>query len=177
MAHIVKCRICKQQFDTAKEEYVIVGKQSYYHKKCYDDWVSAINNPRKSGDADFYKEAVIDYLYRDVKMAIDFVKLDRQWNNFIKPERKMTPKGIFFAVKYHFEVQKGSVEKSLGGIGIVPHIYNDSKEYWSNLEVRKEGTIEAIIQQIKQRQSRPVQQIQQKGSVKKDKTKWSLEDI
>ena len=128
MAHIVKCRICKQQFDTTKEEYVIVGKQSYYHKKCYDDWVSTINNPRKSGDADFYKEAIIDYLYRDVKMSIDFVKLDRQWNNFIKPERKMTPKGIFFAVKYHFEVQKGSVEKSLGGIGIVPHIYNDSKE-------------------------------------------------
>ena len=116
-------------------------------------------------------------MYRDVKMAIDFAKLDKQWNNFIKPERKMTPKGIFFAVKYHFEVQKGSVEKSLGGIGIVPHIYNDSKEYWSNLEVRKEGTIEAIIQQIKQRQSRPVQQIQQKDSVKKDKTKWSLEDI
>ena len=61
----------------------------------------------------------------------------------------------------------------LGGI----IVDNDSKEYWSNLEVRKEGTIEAIIQQIKQRQSRPVQQIQQKDSVKKDKTKWSLEDI
>ena len=54
---------------------------------------------------------------------------------------------------------------------------NKPSIYWYDLETRKEGTIEAIIQQIKQRQSRPVQQIQQKDSVKKDKTKWSLEDI
>ena len=175
--HIIHCRVCKQEFDTEKEEYVLVGKQSYYHKKCYDDWVSTINNPRKSGDADFYKEAVIDYLYRDVKMSIDFVKLNKQWDSFIKPERKMTPKGIFFAVKYHFEVQKGNVEKSLGGIGIVPHIYNDSKEYWSNLEARKEGTIEAIIAQIKERQERPVSIITKRKTEKKNKSKWSLDDI
>ena len=110
-------------------------------------------------------------------MSIDFTKFNSQWENFTKPNKKMTPKGIYFAMRYYYDVMHGDKEKANGGIGIVQNIYKDAAQYWYDLETRKEGTIEAIIQQIKQRQSRPVQQIQQKDSVKKDKTKWSLEDI
>lgn len=177
MAHIIQCRLCKTKFDTEKEEFVLVGQRSYYHKYCYEEWVKSRNNAKATGDENFWQESLIDYLYRDIKMSIDFTKFNSQWENFTKPNKKMTPKGIYFAMRYYYDVMHGDKEKANGGIGIVQNIYKDAAQYWYDLETRKEGTIEAIIAQIKQRQSRPVQQIQRKDSIKKDKTKWSLEDI
>lgn len=174
--HIVKCRICHKEFDTEKDDFVRVGDKSYYHKTCYDDWVKNRNVATSAYDADFWKESVIDFLYRDVKMTVNFSKLNNQWDNFTKPERKMTPKGIYFAVRYFFEVQNGNVEKSLGGIGIVPYIYKTSCEYWTDREEKRKGTLDAIIEQIKARKARPVQIITRKEQ-KKDKSKWNLDDI
>lgn len=177
MAHEVMCRLCKKRFNIDQEEGVVVGKQSYYHKSCYEEWKKGCNNAHMTMDANFWYEALIDYLYRDVKMSVDFQKLWSQWNNFIKPGKDMTPKGIYFAARYFYDVQKGSVEKSLGGIGIVPSIYSKSAQYWVDRENKKEGTLEAIIEQIKIRESRPVQTITKKETKKVDKSKWNLDDI
>jgi len=177
MAHIVKCRICKQKFDTDANDFTLVGQKSYYHKSCYENWIRERNNPQAKGDEDFWYESIVDYLYRDVKMSIDFKKLDSQWKSFTKPEKKMTPKGIYFAVRYYYSVIKGDKEKALGGIGIVPNIYNESARYWEDLEIRKSGTLDAIIAQIKSRQDRQVQTIVRHQAPKKDKTKFSLDDV
>lgn len=177
MAHTIQCRICKVKFDTEQEPFVLVGKKSYYHKECYEQWVKTRNLAGTSnGDADFWKESVIDFLYRDVKMSIDFVKLNNQWESFTKPERKMTPKGIYFALRYHFEVQHGDKTKAQGGIGIVPSIYGAAAEYWVGLEQRKAGTIDAIVEQIKARQGRQVQFIAPK-KIEKKKEKFSLDEV
>lgn len=181
MAHIVKCRLCKEQFDTTKmsnAEWTLVGQRSYYHTSCYNEWVKGKQSVKSNvTDEDFWRESLIDYLYRDIKMTIDFQKLDSQWKSFIKPERKMTPKGIYFAVRYYYDVLKGNAEKAQGGIGIVPNIYNNSAHYWVDLENKKSGTLEAIVEQIKQREARPVQIIQKTTKKTKPKTKWSLDNI
>lgn len=175
--HIIQCRICKQKFDTEKEPFVVIGKQSYYHKSCYDEWVKTRNfASTANGDEDFWKESVIDYLYRDVKMSIDFQKINSQWANFTKPEKKMTPKGIYFALRYYYEVVHGDKEKSAGGIGIVSNIYNTAAEYWVNLENKKAGTIDAIVEQIKERQSQRVRFFTPKKEVK-NKTKFNLDEV
>lgn len=176
MSHIIQCRICRVKFDTDQEEFVLVGQKSYYHKKCYEEWIKNRNQAAANGDEDFWKESVIDYLYRDVKMSINFAKLDNQWANFTKPERKMTPKGIYFAIRYYYDVMKGDKEKALGGIGIVPNIYRDSAQYWTDLENRKRGTLDAIIEQIKSREARPVVNIK-KTEKKKDKKRFNIEDV
>ena len=177
MPHEVQCRLCKSRFDTKKEEFVLVGQRSYYHKHCYDDWISGRNNVKTNGDEDFWYESVIDYLYRDVKMSINFSKLQNQWASFTKPEKKMTPKGIYFAVRYYYDVNHGDKNKALGGIGIVPNIYKESAQYWTDLEMRKTGTIDAIIEQIKNRQERSTQTIIKRENKKKNKAKFSLEDV
>lgn len=177
MTHIIQCRICRVKFDTEKEPFVLVGQKSYYHKECYEEWVRNRNQAGTSyGDENFWKESVIDFLYRDVMMSIDFAKLNKQWELFTKPERKMTPKGIYFALRYHFEVQHGDKTKAQGGIGIVPSIYNEAAEYWVNLENRKAGTIDAIIEQIKARDTRPVQLIIPK-KLEKKKTRFDLDEV
>lgn len=179
--HIVKCRICKQQFDTeklAQTEWVMPNPRFYYHRNCYEDWKANKNNLKANGkDSDFWYESLIDYLYRDVKMSIDFMKIKSQWTNFTKPDKKMTPKGIYFAIRYYYDVMHGSTDKAMGGIGIVQSIYSDAAEYWIDLETRKTGTLDAIIEQIKQREARPVQTIHRKEVKPVKKSKWDLEDI
>jgi len=181
MSHVVKCRLCKEQFDTDKiprEDWTLVGQRSYYHTSCYNDWVKGKQSVKSDvTDAEFWRESLVDYLYRDIKMTIDFSKLDSQWKNFTKPEKKMTPKGIYFAVRYYYDVLKGNPEKAQGGIGIVQSIYGDSAQYWVDLENKKSGTLEAIVEQIKQREARPVQYIQKTTKVTKPKEKWSLDSI
>ena len=78
----------------------------------------------------------------------------KQWENYLK--NKMTAKGIYFALKYHYEIKKGDVTKSENGIGIVPHIYEDSRSYWQEREHREQGIVAAIEEQIKQAQSQNI---------------------
>lgn len=181
MSHIVKCRLCKKSFDTDKlsqNEWIMPTPRYYYHCQCYEDWRANKNNLKATGkDADFWYTSLIDYLYRDVKMSIDFQKMNSQWKNFNLPSKNMTPKGIYFAVRYYYDVLKGSTEKAQGGIGIVPNIYKDAAEYWTNLETKKSGTMEQIIQQIKARETRPVKEIIKKIPTPKTKTKWNLDEI
>ena len=177
MVHEVKCRLCKVKFDTNKEDFVLVGQRAYYHKSCYEEWIHGRNNVKTNGDENFWYESIVDYLYRDVHMSIDFAKLNNQWTNFIKPERKMTPKGIYFAVRYYYSIKHGDKEKALGGIGIVPNVYKESAQYWTDLEIKRAGTLESIIEQIKSRQNREIQIITKKDDKKKDKSKYSLDDV
>ena len=180
MAHIVKCRVCKQPFDIDSldpAEWVKQLQLCYYHKKCYEDWCSCKDNAKTTNkDADFWYESLVDYLYRDIKMNIDFVKLKTQWASFIKPGKNMTPKGIYFAIRYYYDIMKGDSTKALGGIGIVNSIYNDAKLYWAEREIKKEGTIASIINQIQERNEREVKIINP-HAVKKNKTRWNLDEI
>ena len=176
MAHEVQCRLCKVRFDANKEPFTLIGQKSYYHKSCYDAWVTNRNSASANLDDNFWYETVIDYLYRDIQMSMNFSKIESQWKNFTKPEKKMTPKGIYFALKYYYEVLKGDKDKAQGGIGIVANIYSESAKYWIDLENRKSGTLEAIIEQIKARETRPVMSFV-RTEKKKDKTRFKLDDI
>ena len=86
-------------------------------------------------------------------------------------------KGIYFAVIYFYEISHGDPSKAKGGIGIVSSVYNDSKEYWSNLEIKREGTLEGIIQQIATRQNRPVRTVRDTTRRNVPRLKYRLDDI
>lgn len=181
MTHIVKCRVCKQQFDTGKmseDEWIMPSRNFYYHTKCYNDWRENRNNAKASNRSEsFWYESLIDYLYRDIKMEINFPKVNHQWNMFVSKNKGYTPKGVYFAIRYYYDILKGKPEKAQGGIGIVNNVYADAAQYWTELETKKAGTMEAIIEQIKSRDARPIQKITKKETPKKDKSKWSLDDI
>lgn len=62
----------------------------------------------------------------------------------------MTCKGILFTLKYYYDkYSKENWDKGYGGIGIVPYFYKEATEYWTNIELRKRGSCELIVQQIK----------------------------
>ena len=157
---LVKCRICKQQFNRLDPnliegvDYVKPSERMYYHKKCYDEYQNSKLDVHADMTDELWFKAAWDFLRRDLKYDFNFVKVRKQWESFLK--NKMTAKGMYFALKYFYEIKKNDVAKSENGIGIIPHIYEDSRDYWTERERREHGIVAAIEQQIKEAQSQKI---------------------
>lgn len=151
---MVQCRICKERFNRLDPniiegiDYVKPSDKMYYHKRCYDEYQNSRLDVHANMTDELWFTAAWDFLRKDLKYSFNFVKVRKQWESFIK--NKMTAKGIYFALKYFYEIKKGDVSKSENGIGIIPHIYEDSCFYWRDRENRDAGICAAIEQQILQ---------------------------
>lgn len=132
-AHIVTCKVCGEKFDANKEEYVKPKERQYYHKKCHDKMTFQIHNMDiMSYDVEGLDELKITYHYlvEVVKIDLDFQRFKRQWDNLIK--KGYTAKGIHWALKYFYGIEKGDPDKACKGIGIVDFIYKDAEKYWGS---------------------------------------------
>ena len=180
MAHIIHCRVCKQPIDIdSSHDWMMPATNWYYHPKCYQDWIARKGERSVAVDRQEQEwfELLKDYLWRDLKMpGITWQKITSQWRNYLS-STKYTPKGIYFAVIFFYEVQHGNAEMAKGGIGIVSSIYNDSAEYWSNLEHKRKGTLENILKQMAARVNRPTIAVQDTERRNAPRLKYSLDDI
>ena len=179
MAHIVHCRSCGQPFnrDILVEgvDWVKPSNLQYYHKSCYDQWAKRQGDiDAKMTDSEWF-EALRYYLNRIVKAPIDWKKFSSQWNTFLK--QKKTAKGIYFAIRYFYDVQKGDKEKCQGGIGIVSTVYQDSCEYWTQRFERDSTIIKRIEQQAKEHMLHQFKVITQTKKTDNKKKAISLDDI
>ena len=171
---LVKCRICKQQFNRLDPnliegvDYVKPSERMYYHKKCYDEYQNSKLDVHANMTDELWFKAAWDFLRRDLKYDFNFVKVRKQWESFLK--NKMTAKGMYFALKYFYEIKKNDVAKSENGIGIIPHIYEDSRDYWTERERREHGIVAAIEQQIKEAHSQKVVDVRVKKVKRQVKT-------
>lgn len=169
---IVHCRVCGLEFDrndknlTEGVDWVKPANRVYYHKACYDEYKANKDNVHSKMSDDAWFEATWEFLTKDLKAPVDYKKIRSQWNNFLK--KKMTAKGIYFAVKYFYGVKGNDASKNEGGIGIVPHVYEDSRNYWQDREQRETGIIAAIEKQILEAANQNVVQV--KINKKKKKT-------
>ena len=174
MAHSVMCRVCKKYFDIDKiprEEWVMPSKNWYYHTQCYDDWKCNQNNATD----DDWSLLIYDFLARDLKVPYNYYMCEAQRQKFLK-ENRFTNKGIYFTLKYFYEVKHNSWDKGNGGIGIVPYAYKDATEYWTDIEWKRHGFMKAIEEQIFERSHRTVKKIN-KQNIKPQKAKYDLSKI
>lgn len=172
---LVTCRICKEKFDkdkTQKDEYwVMPSKNWYYHKKCYEDW----RNTSIQSETDWVG-LIYDFFSHDLKVSYDYHMCEAQRKKFVT-QNKFTNKGIYFALKYFYEIKKGDWDKSHGGMGIVPFIYKESAQYWVAQENKHNGFLAAIEQQILERKNREVINLTQTKKKTKKKAKFSLDEV
>lgn len=181
MAHIVQCRICKQKINTDKEtNWIRPVEKMYYHKDCYEDFGKKKGAIREGdieveADDDVWRSAVYDYLRLDLKASVNYTKFLSQWNNFLKKD--MTAKGMYFALRYFYEVANGDPKKSENGIGIIPHIYNEGTCYWGERNQRNKGICARIEAQIKQSMNAKVQVIYRKREDKPKEGWIDFEDV
>lgn len=175
---IVHCRICKGDIDRNIQienvDWVMPSKNWFYHKRCYMDWAKKKNDIHSKGNEEDWFSAMWEYLSKDLKIGPDFSKIKSQWANFLK--KGFTPKGIYFSIRYHYEIKKGDSKKSEGGIGIVPYIYEECKGYWVKRESEFNDIctkIEKQIKELKEKKPKEVEYIRRERKVKQ----LSLSDI
>lgn len=167
---LVRCRICGGLIDrqTQKEniDWVMPVEKWYYHTTCYEDFGKK-RGAIKEGDItieaddDLWFGAVYDYLKKDLKMPLNYNKLVSQWRNFLKKD--MTAKGIYFTLRYFYEVAHGDPSKSENGIGIVPYVYHEGTSYWGERNIRDKGICTRIEDQVKAASARQITKIYQKN--------------
>ncbi len=168
----VHCRICGGEIDRDSEQenvdWIMLSKNWYYHKSCYESWKKSTPEEDKE-----WVHFIYDFLARDLKVQYNYWMCEKQREKFIK-EKKYTSKGIFFALKYFYEVKHGDWEKSHGGLGIIPYIYNDACTYWVEQERKSNGVCEKIKEQMKAAAERKTEVVRKKTPKKKDKYKEAL---
>jgi hypothetical protein len=136
----------------------------YYHIACYDDFAKK-KGAIKEGDInievddEIWKSSVYEYLRRDLKISVDYPKFQSQWNYLLKKGR--TAKGIYFTLRYFYEIEKGNPAESKNGIGIVDSVYERGTQYWGERNQRDKGIcarIEAQILQMAEKKTKIIYQ-------------------
>ena len=120
---MAECRICKQQIDKEKDDWVMPSRNYYFHRKCYHDWKKT--EPLVDEE---WKPFIYDFISRDLKVSYNYHMVEAQLKKFLK--EKMTMKGVYFALKYFYDIKGNDWDKGNGGIGIVPYIYKDAFNYY-----------------------------------------------
>lgn len=179
MAHIVKCRACGEHFDrdilVEGVDWVKPSNNMYYHKACFERWTNTQGTLKAKMSNEEWFEALKYYLNHIIKAPIDYKKLTSQWQNFLK--QKKTAKGIYFSIRYFYDVLKGDKFKSQGGIGIVSLIYQDSCSYWEDRFRHDSTIIDKIEQQAREQQMQRFNLVAQTKKKTVKKKVVSLDDI
>ena len=131
-----------------------------------------VNSKELKMNNNAWKDAIVQYFERVLHVSIDFSRFTKMWNAYLKQGFKA--KGMYYALRYFYDIKKNDPEKANHSIGIIPYCYEDARNYWSEIEVAQPGTMEKIIEQQLAIQNLP------KISVKKSQKKKkgiSLESI
>lgn len=167
----VHCRICKGEIDRENDKnWVMPQERWYYHTSCYEDFArkkGAIKEKDLTVEADdgLWLDAVYNYLKKDLKISLNFVKFKNQWDNYLK--KGLTAKGIYFTLRYYYEVERGDPAKAENGIGIVPYVYERGTCYWGERNQRDKGICARIEAQIMQAAEQKVKVVRQQKKVVK----------
>ena len=150
--NLVTFRYCKKKdIDRNKQikdiDWVNPSVNWFYHADCYklkkeEELRKQNKTLHDSMEEPQWKESVYYFLKNDLKIVVDYERFSREWSRLINKGR--TPKGIYFALKYFYEIKKHSTDKSNGSIGIVDYIYEESYKYWKERDSRVEGLISRI---------------------------------
>lgn len=140
---VVKCPICDLSFDRNAEEYVQVGRR-YAHKACHENAQKKISAEQKAlADLENYIMAMFKETYVNPRIRQQLKRMVEKYG--------YSYTGILKTLIYFFEIKGNSIEKANGGIGIVPYVYNDAREYYFRLhEAQKKNEDKEVKNYVKQ---------------------------
>jgi len=151
------CHVCKAEINKRKDDWIQPSGKGgrYYHRSCYESWRQG-----NSEDDEEFIDLIYDYISHDLKKTYDYHKCNAQRQKFNK--QGMSNKGIFFALKYFYDVKHNDWDKGFEGIGIVPYVYNESCAYWAEQERKTKGIMIQIEKQLRDAAAQEKQVIRKK---------------
>lgn len=160
MGKLVKCHYCQKMVDKDIAERF---EEKNFHKECCEEY--------KDRKAIFKYVAHLFGFKNESKPGPVIIS---QLKNFMLKNPHYTYKGILNALKYFYEVRKGSKKKANEGIGIVPFVYDNAQEYFKNLSNKQEKIAKVVEQQLKKE---PIIIKVKKDEEKKEKPLYNLEEL
>lgn len=140
--HLVKCFYCQQMFNTVEVPYVKVNERRYAHKDCAERGASILSKVEHS----------YNNLIKYIQKLFDMKGLNPRITKQIKDFREQygyTYDGILGTLTYWYEVRNAPIDKANEGIGIVPYIYSQAREYYE--KINKANSLNAATQDYKAR--------------------------
>jgi hypothetical protein len=146
----VTCIYCKKTLNRNDEDCIIIregneeGSGRYAHKHCKE-----IEDSREKTD----EEKLDLYIMQLFKTDYVPTRIQRQISNYIA-DYNFTYSGMHKALVYFYEIKGNSIEKSNGGIGIIPYIYKDAYNYyyslWEAQQKNQDKIIESYVPKVKE---------------------------
>ena len=120
-----KCPHCNNE---VKEEEAIYNTKTkrYYHEFCYNTLLE--------------KKKLTDYICQLFNYKKPSVKVYQQMNSYY--EHGVSYADMLLALKYFYEIKKADINKSQGGIGIIPYILDEAKEFVTLEKIEQNRLIE-----------------------------------
>lgn len=135
--HVVKCAICGQSFDRDKIPSHQMGRR-YAHIECW-----ARKETMKTQD-EKDRESLEEYIMDLFGLNVISPKIKRQIDTYHN-EYNYTYTGIKKALIYQFEVKKGDIKQANGGIGIVPYVYDQARNYYYQIWLAQQKNADKVI--------------------------------
>ncbi len=123
IAHFVKCLYCGKQFDRDKEPTKQVNKRRYAHIDCWED--HRANMTQEEKDIEAFYEYVKNLFGEDY----NYILTKKLAERYVK-ENNYTYSGMLKTLKWYYEKEGNSIDKSNGSIGIIPYIYKQALNYY-----------------------------------------------
>ena len=119
-----KCPHCNNE---VKEENAIYNTKTkrYYHEQCYNTLLD--------------RKELLDYICELFGYKKPSVKVYQQMASYYN--KGVPYSDMLLALKYFYEVKKGDITKSQGGIGIIPYILDEAKEFSTLEQIEKDKLI------------------------------------
>lgn len=118
-------------------------KGFYYHDECFE----MFDDTTLKGSEEMIrrKKELVAYIRLLFKTDELSPKINAQIKKFI--DSNYTYEGITKTLEYFYEVKKNGIERANGGIGIVPHVYTEAKQWFVD-NYNKKQTIEKNSHQM-----------------------------
>ena len=143
--HIVKCAVCKKEFDLNEIQGVKYNARRYAHLECYPQGELVPMEKKKEEDSDL--KDLKDYISKVYGNKANWPIINKQIKKYTK-ENKFSVTGILKTLKYIYEIKKLDTDKSNGGIGLVEYLYQESYNYYLGLFITQQTTSASELNNI-----------------------------
>lgn len=150
---MLKCPHCNKE---VKEEEAIYNTRTkrYYHEDCYNALLD--------------RKELANYICELFHYKKPSPKVFQQMAAYY--EKGVSYADMLLALKYFYEIKKGDVSKAQGGIGIIPYILQEAKDFTTLEKIEQERLIEKFklnaeqaneikYVRVQERPPRPVKEI------------------
>ena len=145
MARKVKCFICGKLLEKNADDVIYYEKKKRYAcEKCFKSKEKELKEKEKS--AQHYKE-LIEYICILYDIEAPTMIMVSQIKNF-KEEYNYRYKGMELSLRYFYELMGNDI-KNAQGVGIIPHVYKDAKDYHIHKLQLKKVAEDTNFEQIK----------------------------